>query len=156
MGHHQVSLNYRAFAVQSCLQQQQGSFYSNSESSVVTSCQYVVSVRGGRFPQAPLQPWVPPRGLMGPRRLTLPRVPLLLCQGGDSRTGGCMGASSASSAGHGASDSGEGKAPTAARGYGASAWGVCQSEVGRRRVSLRSLMWCYAVKRLKKKKKKFF
>lgn len=86
-------LQLLSVAVQSCLQQQQNSFYSNFETSVLTSRWYIVSAIKGRLPQAPLQPWVPPSCLMGPKRLTLPRGPLLLCQGGYSRTGGCTSTS---------------------------------------------------------------
>lgn len=82
-------LKLLSVAVQSCLQQQQNSFHCNSETSVLTSWCYVASVMEGRLPQAPLRPRVPPRCLMGPRRLAFPRGTLLLCQGWYSRTAGC-------------------------------------------------------------------
>lgn len=64
-------LKLPSVAAQSCLQQRQDGFYSNSESSVLTSCQYMVSTMGGRLPRAPLQPPVPPSHLTASRRLTL-------------------------------------------------------------------------------------
>lgn len=67
-------LKLPSVAAQSCLQQWQDSFYSNSESSVLTSCQYIVSTMGGRLPRAPLQPPVPPSHLTASRRLTLGKL----------------------------------------------------------------------------------
>ena len=59
---------------------------------MLTSCQYVVSAMGGRLPRVPLQPWVPPSHLMGPRKLTFPRSPLLSpAKAGTAELGGAWG-----------------------------------------------------------------
>lgn len=58
---------------------------------MLTSFQDRVPTMGGWLPWAPLHPWVPPRYLTGPRRLTIARGPLLLPKAGTAELVGAWG-----------------------------------------------------------------